>query len=91
MGMVLSNFKFVIFLLIFSLYWLMFWQIFIIVPFYITDHISAKAPFELIESVDAWGIILFQLPINMLSKKLAPITAITTGFFVQLFAGQLFL
>ena len=83
MGLVLSNFKFVIFLLIFSLYWLMFWQIFIIVPFYITDHISAKAPFEIIESVDAWGIILFQLPINILSKKLAPITAITTGFFVS--------
>ncbi len=83
MMFVLSNFRFVIFLLIFSLYWLMFWQIFIIVPFYITDFISADAPFEIIESVDAWGIILLQLPINRLSKRLAPITAITTGFFIS--------
>jgi POT family proton-dependent oligopeptide transporter len=83
MMLVLSNFRFVIFLLIFSLYWLMFWQIFVIVPFYITDHISANAPFEIIESVDAWGIILFQLPINRLSKRFAPITAITMGFFVS--------
>ena len=83
MMLVLSNFRFVIFLLIFSLYWLMFWQIFVIVPFYITDHISANAPFEIIESVDAWGIILFQLPINRLSRRFAPITAITMGFFVS--------
>jgi proton-dependent oligopeptide transporter, POT family len=80
MALVLKRFRFIIFLLIFSLYWMMFWQIFIIIPFYVTDFISKDAPFEIIESVDAWGIIFLQLIINRLTKKLAPITAIIVGF-----------
>jgi dipeptide/tripeptide permease len=80
MGLVLRRFRFIIFLLIFSLYWMMFWQIFIVIPFYVTDFISKDAPFEIIESVDAWGIILLQLIVNRLTKNLAPITAIIVGF-----------
>jgi POT family proton-dependent oligopeptide transporter len=80
MGLVLRRFRFIIFLLIFSLYWMMFWQIFIIIPFYLTDFISKDAPFEIIESVDAWGIILLQLVVNRLTKNMAPITAIIVGF-----------
>ena len=80
MGLVLRRFRFIIFLLIFSLYWMMFWQIFIVIPFYLTDFISKDAPFEIIESVDAWGIIILQLVVNRLTKNLAPITAIIVGF-----------
>ncbi|MDR3609408.1 MAG: MFS transporter [Ignavibacteriaceae bacterium] len=80
MVLVLKRFRFIIFLLIFSLYWMMFWQIFIIIPFYVTDFISKDAPFEIIESVDAWGIIFLQLIINRLTKGLAPINAIIVGF-----------
>lgn len=80
MGLVLKRFRFIIFLLIFSLYWTMFWQIFIIIPFYLTDFISKDSPFEIIESVDAWGIILLQLAVNRLTKNMAPITAIIVGF-----------
>jgi POT family proton-dependent oligopeptide transporter len=83
--LVLGNLRFMAFLLIFSLYWIIFWQIFIVVPFYITDYISADAPFEIIISVGAWGIILFQLPINRLTKGLSPRTAILTGFAVSSF------
>lgn len=80
---VLGNFKFMIFLLIFSLYWIMFWQIFIIVPFYVTDYISKDAPFELIQSADAWGIIVLQLIVNRLTKNLSPQTAMVVGFGVS--------
>jgi dipeptide/tripeptide permease len=80
MGLVLKRFRFIIFLLIFSLYWMMFWQIFIVIPFYVTDFISKDAPFEIIESVDAWGIIILQLVVNRLTKNMAPITAIIVGF-----------
>ena len=80
---VLSNMRFMVFLLIFSLYWLMFWQIFIIIPFYIKDYISVKAPFEIIESVDAWGIILLQLFVNRMTKNFAAFNAITIGFTIS--------
>jgi dipeptide/tripeptide permease len=78
--LVLKNFRFIVFLLIFSLYWLMYWQIYIIIPFYITDFISKDAPFEIITSVGAWGIIFLQLIVNWLTKRMPPITAIITGF-----------
>ena len=42
--MVLGNFRFILFLLIFSLYWIMFWQIFIVVPFFVADN-WPDAPF----------------------------------------------
>ena len=80
--LVLGNAKFMIFLLIFSLFWIMFWQIFIIVPFYVSDYISKDAPFEIIQSSDAWGIIALQLIVNRLTKHLPTRTAIVAGFAV---------
>lgn len=82
LGMVIVQFRFIVFLLIFSLFWLMFWQIFIVIPFFITDFISKDAPFEIIQSMGAWGIILFQLPINWLTKKMSSTNAIVVGFMV---------
>lgn len=83
MFVVLGNAKFMVFLLIFSLYWIMFWQIFIIVPYYITDFIDKDAPFEIIQSADAWGIIALQLVVNRLTKNFSPRKAIILGFIVS--------
>jgi len=83
---VLKRFRFIIFLLIFSFYWLMFWQIYIVIPFYITDYISKDAPFELIESVGAWTIIVLQLIVNRMTKNFSPIVAIIIGFAFTLMA-----
>ena len=77
---VLRNGKFVVFLLIFSLFWMMFWQEFIIIPYYIRDFISPNAPFEIIASAGAWGIIVFQLIINRLTKNISAQHAIVIGF-----------
>ncbi|MEW6004876.1 MAG: MFS transporter [Stygiobacter sp.] len=81
---VLKNLKFMIFLLIYSLYWIIFWQEFIIVPYYITDFIDKNAPYEIIQSwAGAGAIILFQIPLNRLTKNLRPPKAILTGFAVS--------
>lgn len=81
---VLGNFKFMIFLLIYSLYWIIFWQEFIIVPYYITDYIGKEAPYEIVQSwAGAGAIILFQIPINWLTKNIPTRTAILSGFAVS--------
>jgi POT family proton-dependent oligopeptide transporter len=81
---VLGNFKFMIFLLIYSLYWIIFWQEFIIVPYYVTDYISASYPYEILQSWAAAGaIILFQIPVNRLTKNIPTRTAIALGFGVS--------
>jgi len=81
---VLGNFKFMIFLLIYSLYWIIFWQEFIIVPYYVTDYISKTYPYEFLQSWAAGGaIILLQIPVNRLTKKIPTRTAIAVGFGVS--------
>jgi proton-dependent oligopeptide transporter, POT family len=81
---VLLNFKFMVFLLIYSLYWIIFWQEFIIIPYYVTDYINKDAPYEIIQSwAGAGAIILFQLPVNWLTKNLPARTAILVGFVVS--------
>lgn len=83
---VLKNVKFISFLLIFSLYWLIFWQFFILIPFYISDYISPDAPIEIIISIGAWTIICFQIPVNRLTKKIPTHIAILLGFILAAFS-----
>ena len=70
MMMVFTNLKFISFLIIFSGFWIMFWQIFYSFPFYITQVLKFEQ-FELLETVDAWTIILVTVPVTALVKNLA--------------------
>jgi dipeptide/tripeptide permease len=57
----------------------MFWQIFYSFPFYVTDVLKFEQ-FEILETVDAWTIILVTVPVTAMTKHLRPITAMTMGF-----------
>jgi dipeptide/tripeptide permease len=71
--------KFILFLVISSGFWAMFWQVFYSLPFYVRDVLHFER-FELIETVNAWGIIFLTVPATALAKKLSPIRAMTFGF-----------
>jgi POT family proton-dependent oligopeptide transporter len=71
--------RFMTFLFIFSGFWAMFWHIFYALPFYVRDVLGFRQ-FELIETVDAWTIILITVPVTALAKRLAPLTAMILGF-----------
>lgn len=75
---VFKNVKFIAFLVIFSGFWLMFWQIFYLLPFYATDVLHFEN-FEILETVDAWGIIILTMPMTALVKNWKPIRAMTLG------------
>jgi POT family proton-dependent oligopeptide transporter len=79
MVLVFGNGRFMAFLVIFSGFWTMFWQIFYSLPFYVRDVLKFEQ-FEIIETVDAWTIILVTVPITALAKKLKPMAAMTLGF-----------
>ncbi|MEJ7645595.1 MAG: MFS transporter [Chryseolinea sp.] len=84
MLLVFSNLKFIAFLIIFSGFWLMFWQIYYLLPFYATDVLDFQR-FELLETVDAFAIILLTVPMAALVRKWKPITAMTFGFMLSSF------
>lgn len=81
MVLVFHNGRFITFLVIFSGFWIMFWQIFYSLPFYLTE-VLGFARFELIETVDAWALILLTVPVAALVRRWRPILAMTTGFAV---------
>jgi dipeptide/tripeptide permease len=81
MALVFRNGRFLGFLVIFSGFWIMFWQIFYSLPFYLTESLRFER-FELIETVDAWTLIVLTVPVAALVRRWRPIRAMTAGFFV---------
>ena len=76
---VLSNPRFMLFLLIFTGYWIVFWQEFIALPLYISAYIDPKADTELILVTDPLTVIAFTMVIGFLTKRLHAFHAITLG------------
>lgn len=79
MFLVFRNVRFMLFLLIFSGFWVMFWHIFYALPFYVKDYLQ-YGRFEIIETVDAWTIILLTIPLTFVARKLKPLSAMVLGF-----------
>jgi len=78
MLLVFANVRFIFFLVIYGGFWLMFWQIFYLLPFYGTDVLNFEN-FELLETVDAIGIVVLTIPMAALVKKWKPMAAMTLG------------
>ncbi len=79
---VLTNPRFMAFLLIFSGYWIVFWQEFIILPLYVTKYIDPKADTQLILTAGPLTVISLTVVVNYLIRKLASFYAITLGTLV---------
>ena len=75
---VISNPKLVIFLLIFSGFWIVYWQMYISLMLYVHANIDAGAT-ERILSTDATAVICFQVLITFLTKRIPAFRAITLG------------
>jgi proton-dependent oligopeptide transporter, POT family len=78
MLMVFRDLKFISFLVIFSGFWIIFWQIYFLLPFYSLDVLHFEQ-FEILETVDSWTIILVTVPISAMVARWKPFTAMTTG------------
>ncbi len=82
-GTVLSNPRFMLFLLIFSGYWVVYWQEFIILPLYIHDYINPKTDTELILVTGPLTVIALQMVVSLFSQKMPAFRAITLGTLIS--------
>jgi POT family proton-dependent oligopeptide transporter len=80
---VLTNPRFMLFLLIFSGYWIVFWQQYIVLPIYIHGYIDPHADVELILITDAATVICLQFLVTYLTRKIPAFRAITIGTLVS--------
>jgi POT family proton-dependent oligopeptide transporter len=76
---VISNPRFMIFLLIFSGYWIVFWQEFITLPLYVHDYVSASANTELLLMADPLTVIALTLVVTFLIRRMSSLRAIALG------------
>jgi dipeptide/tripeptide permease len=83
---VLGDWKFVSFILIFAGFDLMFWQLYLSVPLYITRHISERAPMAFIVAINPGMIILLQMPIALAVQRIRPIATMALGMAISVFA-----
>ena len=80
---VLSNPRFMLFLLIFSGYWIVYWQEFIILPLYIHNYVDTKANTELLLSTGPVIVILFTMPMSLVTQRMPALRAITLGTLIS--------
>jgi POT family proton-dependent oligopeptide transporter len=80
---VLSNARFMLFLLIFTGYWIVYWQQFISIPGYIHNYINPAADVEFILITAPLAVIFLTLIINYIIRKLPAFQAVILGTIVS--------
>jgi len=86
MLVVLSNLPFVVFLLIFSGFWIVFWQEFIALPLFLRGYVNPNANVDLLLTVDPFTVILFQIVVSYLTRRIPAFTAMTIGILIASFS-----
>ncbi len=71
--------RFMWFLVIFTGYWIVFWQQYISLPGYIHGYINANASAETVIATDGITVICLTLAINLLTRKIPTFQAIILG------------
>jgi dipeptide/tripeptide permease len=83
---VISNPRFMLFLLIFTGYWIVYWQEFITFPLYVHAYINPQTDTELLLVTGPLVVIALTLVINILAQKLHALAAITAGTLITALA-----
>jgi proton-dependent oligopeptide transporter, POT family len=86
---VLANPRFMLFLLIFTGYWVVFWQEFIALPLYVTAYVDPNANTAWIVATDPIVVICFTMLIGFLTKRMHAFHAIVLGTLVTSLAWVL--
>ena len=79
---VLLNLRFLLFLLIFSGFFAIFWQQYVSVTLFLRHFVDPNANFDLLLSVDSITVISLQILIAFLTQKMPAFLTMTLGFLV---------
>ena len=83
-GKVLSNPKFMIFLLIFSGYWIVYWQEFVTLPIYVHDYVNGTADTERMLSTGPLIVIAFTVAFSVMTQKMSAFRAVVLGTLISM-------
>jgi POT family proton-dependent oligopeptide transporter len=80
---VLRNGRFVVFLVIFSGFWVVFWQQYLSLPIYIRTYVDPNANIDRMLSVEATTVILTTFAMAYLTRKVPAFLAIIAGVLIS--------
>jgi dipeptide/tripeptide permease len=76
---VLGNLRFVAFLLIFSGFYVVFWQIYIALPLYVRGYVDPNAPIDALIGIEGLGVISTTMLIAWITRRARPLRAMAAG------------
>lgn len=80
---VASNWRFMLFLIIFSGYYIAFWQEFIILPLYIHGYVDPSCNTEMLLVWDPLTVIALQMVVSIVTRKMPSFHGITLGSLIS--------
>jgi dipeptide/tripeptide permease len=82
MFIVLGNFRFVIFLLISSGFYMAYWQIYIMAPLFLRRFVDPNANVDGLLAIEGFSVICLQILITYLTRRLPAVPTISLGFLI---------
>ncbi|MGA2905431.1 MAG: MFS transporter [Candidatus Korobacteraceae bacterium] len=76
---VVTNPRFMLFLVIFTGYWIVYWQLFITLPLYVHAYVDPHANTELLLATGPLVVITLTVAINLLTQRIHAFSAIILG------------
>jgi len=80
---VLGNIRFVVFLLISSGFYVVFWQIWISMPIFMRRFVDSNADVDRMLSIEALTVICFQILVTYATRRMTAVRAIALGFLIS--------
>jgi dipeptide/tripeptide permease len=76
---VLGNLRFVAFLVIFSGFYVVFWQVYIALPLYVRGYVDPNAPIDALIAVEGLGVISTTMLVAWITRRVRPLRAMAAG------------
>jgi POT family proton-dependent oligopeptide transporter len=82
MFIVLGNFRFVLFLVISSGFYMAYWEIYIMAPLFMRRFVDADANVDGLLAIEGFAVICLQILVTYLTRKLPTVPTIALGFLI---------
>ena len=79
---VLLNPRFMVFQLLFSGFYVVFWQVYVALPLYVRGYVDAHSRIDALISIEAFTVIALTVIVAWLTRRLRPITTMASGVLI---------
>jgi dipeptide/tripeptide permease len=79
---VLRHGRVVAFLLLFSGFYVVFWQVYVGLPLYVRGYVDPHSPIDALISIEGFAVIALTVEVAWLTRKLRPVTTMASGVLI---------